>query len=83
MEPKELNNKHARTLAKNGWNLQGYSCFPASGVPLPVLRVQSRHEHCVDVLKPSTFIHVSDKLLQLAATNCTHGGHRNTQANAQ
>ena len=39
-----------------------------------------RHEHCVGVLKPSTFIHTSDKLLQLAATNCTHGGHRNTQA---
>ena len=40
----------------------------------------ARHGHCVDVLMPSTFIHVSDKLLQLAATNCTHGGHRNTQA---
>lgn len=38
----------------------------------------ARHKHCVDIWAPSTFVHLSDKLLQLAATNTTDGGHFNT-----
>ena len=37
------------------------------------------HEHCETELAPSTYTHISGKLLQLAATNCTDGSHRNTR----
>ena len=36
------------------------------------------HKHCVELLKPSTLIHIAEKFLQLAATNCTDAGHSNT-----
>ena len=41
--------------------------------------IPGRHRHCVELWAPSTFLHLSDKLLQLASTNCTDGGHYNTQ----
>lgn len=43
-----------------------------------ICKTGNSHEHCVDVLKPSTFLHIAEKLLQMAATNCSDGGHYNT-----
>ena len=37
------------------------------------------HEYCEKELAPSTYTHISGKLLQLAATNCTDGSHKNTR----
>ena len=37
------------------------------------------HKHLVGIFKPSNMMHVGDKLLQLAATNCTDGTHLNTR----
>ena len=38
------------------------------------------HDHLIGtVIKPGTCSHIGDKLLQMAATNCTGGGHRNTR----
>ena len=37
------------------------------------------HTNCSEILKPSTLIHIAEKLLQLAATNCTDGGSFNTR----
>ena len=37
------------------------------------------HSHCDKILKPSTLMHIGEKLLQLAATNCTDGGSFNTR----
>ena len=39
----------------------------------------SLHENCSTILKPSTMIHIAHKLLHLAATNNTDGGHYNTR----
>ena len=39
----------------------------------------SLHENCYTILKPSTMIHIAHKLLHLAATNNTDGGHYNTR----
>ena len=46
-------------------SLQDYETFP--------------HDHCMEILKPSTLMHIGEKLLQLAATNNTDGGHLNTR----
>lgn len=37
------------------------------------------HNHCASILAPSTLKHIGEKLLQLAATNCTDGGSFNTR----
>ena len=37
------------------------------------------HTNCTEDMKPSTFIHIGEKLLQLAAANMTDGGHYNTR----
>ena len=37
------------------------------------------HSHCDKILKPSTLMHIGEKLLQLAATNCNDGGSFNTR----
>ena len=39
----------------------------------------SLHENCYTILKPSTMIHIAHKLLHLAATNNSDGGHYNTR----
>ena len=39
--------------------------------------MRSRHEHCNE-MQPSNLLKISDRLLQLAATNNTDGSHHNT-----
>ena len=41
--------------------------------------LKSLHENCYTILKPSTMIHIAHKLLHLAATNNSDGGHYNTR----
>ena len=37
------------------------------------------HDECVpDIILPGTAKHVGEKLIHMAAVNCTHGGHHNT-----
>jgi len=38
------------------------------------------YDHCTDLIAPGTLFHISNKLVQLAATNCTDGSHYNTWA---
>lgn len=39
------------------------------------------HDNCIELMAPSTLMKVGEKFLQLAATNCTDGGHFNTRPN--
>ena len=50
------------------------------GPPKQPVKRYGPHAHCMDgvVLKPSTLIHVAEKFLQMAATNCVDAGHFNT-----
>jgi len=55
--------------------------------------LQFLHDHCLDMFgpvlssllngnqhwqAPSSFIHIGEKFLQMASTNCTDAGHLNT-----
>ena len=41
--------------------------------------VSKVHDECVpDIILPGTAKHVGEKLIHMAAVNCTHGGHHNT-----
>ena len=38
------------------------------------------HDNCIELMAPSTLMKIGEKFLQLAATNCTDGGHYNTRS---
>ena len=63
-----------------GGNRLGHARFQFGQLPLQKPKdCVFLHSHCDKILKPSTLKHIGEKLLQLAATNCTDGGSFNTR----
>ena len=55
-------------------NIRNYSTINTQRIHVPSFP----HEHCVDKIAPSSFLHIGEKFLQMASTNCVDAGHFNT-----
>jgi hypothetical protein len=60
-------------------DLQAFKLLEFLYAPFPLkLMRKGVHTWCIEMIKPGTMMHIGNKFLQMAAANCTDGGHYNT-----